>query len=155
LSNTPVKLSAMLCICDGFNLLLPSIAVAEMVSGVAASTEASTEHPWLLGEMGWRGLTIPVLSFEQLLIQRGARLRGSHIAIIRGHVNTEKLPFYGVPLQAIPSSIQIKDQGQLEEMPDEGRLDFAECYVRIQGVAAVIPQLEALEAHVAAGLSAA
>ncbi len=148
---TGQPLAAALCIFDGFNLLLPQLALAEVVSGVAASAEPG-EQPWQLGDMNWRGQRVPVLSLEQLLIQRSARLRGSHLAVLRGHHDSAALPFYAVPIQAAPSPVSLDSKIPLEELEDKGRVDFALRHIRVRGVAAVIPDLKALEAHIIAGL---
>jgi chemotaxis signal transduction protein len=144
---------ASICICDGFNLLLPSAAIAEAVSGVTASLETEAKFPWYQGEVHWRGLVLPLVSFEQLLIQRNPRLRGSHIAIVRSQVEADLIPFFGVPVQTVPTSFDFSRDMAVEEGNDDGRLDFVTQYVRVRGVNTVIPDLAAIESHVASCLN--
>jgi chemosensory pili system protein ChpC len=150
---TENAIEATICICDGFNMLLPSAAIGEVISGVAAMLDKQPAYPWLLGEVNWRGLTVPLISFEQLLIQRNPRLRGSHIAVMRSQVDTEKMPFFGVPVQAIPASFSLTRETPIQEGADEGRLDFVAKYVRVRGVDAVIPDLPGIETHLASCFS--
>lgn len=146
--------SASICICDGFNLLLPSNAIAEAVSGVAASLDGSqASFPWYQGEVHWRGMVLPLVSFEQLLVQKNPRLRGSHIAVLRSQVEVERIPFFGVPVQTVPTSFEFSKDMSVEEGNDEGRLDFVSQYVRVRGVNTVIPDLTAIESHIASCLN--
>lgn len=145
---------ATICICDGFNMLLPSAAIAEVVSGVSASLDNKSDFPWHQGEVSWRGLTLPLVSFEQLLIQRNPRLRGSHIAVMRSHSEVDRIPFFGVPIQAVPANFDFPRDMSVEDGNDDGRLDFVSQYVRVRGVNTVIPDLSKIEAHIASCLAA-
>lgn len=144
------SLDATICICDGFNLLLPSAAIAESVSGVAASLkEGELKFPWYQGDVHWRGLVLPLVSFEQLLIQRNPRLRGSHIAIVRSQVEVDLIPFFGVPVQTVPTAFEFSRDMQVDQSESDGRLDFVTQQVRVRGVDTVIPDLAAIESYVA------
>lgn len=147
------SIDATICICDGFNMLLPSAVIAEVVSGVAASMENKSNFPWYQGEVNWRGLILPLVSFEQLLIQRNPRLRGSHIAIMRSHMAVDRIPFFGVPIQAIPANFEFSQNTPVEDGKDEGRLDFISQYVRVRGVNTVIPDITKIETHIASCLA--
>jgi chemosensory pili system protein ChpC len=146
-------MEATICICDGFNMLLPTAVIAEVISGVSATLEKQPAYPWLLGEVNWRGLTLPLISFEQLLVQRNPRLRGSHIAVMRSQVEVDKIPFYGVPVQAVPASFNFSKDMAVQEGADQGRLDFVAQYARVRGVKVVIPELAGIQSHIASCMS--
>lgn len=144
------NLAVTLCLFDGFNLLLPSAVIAEIMSGVAARAGTGEgDYPWLVDHMSWREMELPVISFEQLFLQRNSRLRGSHLAVLRGFGKNGKLPFYAVPMQAAPQPFTLNGPGELEELEDAGRLGFVERAVKVRGVDAVIPRLADLEAQLA------
>lgn len=141
-------------ICDGFNLVLPSIMVADIVSGVNVTT---VEHPhtWQRGELAWQGITIPVLSFEQILRNQNARLRGSHIVVIRGTSDPETLPFYGLPTQAMPNEYRLESRDELIEQIVPAGINQVAAAVRVRGVPCIIPEMAQIEEQVAADIKAA
>ena len=131
-------------ICDGFNLLLPSNLIADVVSSMTYSQQKG-DSSWAIGELSWRGLQIPVVSIEQLIINRTPRIRGSHVAIFHGTLDTDKLPFYAVPMQAIPHNFNLLKESDLSERSDDVALEYCAMKVTARGVAAIIPDLEGLE----------
>ncbi len=148
------SIKAIIGICDGFNLLLPSEMVADIVSGVSVSA-VEDPHFWQRGNLNWSGMTIPVLSFEQLLHNKAARLRGSHIVVIRGTSDTETLPFYGLPTQAMPSEYRLESGDEMIEEAVPERLSRVATAVRVRGVPCIIPEIADIEEQVAADLKKA
>jgi|GEM_PF-788323 len=150
---TGSSIKAIIGICDGFNLILPSEMVADIVSGVNVST-VEAPHTWQRGNLNWNGMTIPVLSFEQLLRSKTARLRGSHIVVIRGTSDTETLPFYGLPTQAMPNEYNLESGDELVEEPASAGLNQVASAVRVRGVPCIIPKIAQIEEQVATDLKA-
>lgn len=152
MSDNSIK--AIIGICDGFNLLLPSDMVADIVSGVNVSN-VEVPYSWQRGNLNWSGMTIPVLSFEQLLHSKTARLRGSHIVVVRGTSDTETLPFYGLPTQAMPSEYRLESSDEMI-IEDVGAKNLAmvASAVRVRGVPCIIPDIADIEERVAADLKA-
>lgn len=148
-SNLPITSS--IGICDGFNLLLPSNLIAEVISAVTLNTANNTEA-WSAGHINWRGLDVPVINIEEIILERSPRLRGSHIAIFHGTLQTQdgsesmgKLPFYGVPLQAVPHSFAINEEQDITQRSDQLNINFCQMKIAIKGIAAIIPDITALE----------
>jgi|SaaInl5LU_22_DNA_1037371.scaffolds.fasta_scaffold04807_2 chemosensory pili system protein ChpC len=131
-------------ICDGFNLLLPGNLLADVVSAMTITADSAAAE-WSVGELSWRGLTLPVISIEQLILNRAPRLRGSHIAIFHGTVDTEKMPFYGVPMQALPHNFKLARESDLAVRSDELDLQYCAMKVTARGVASIIPDIEGIE----------
>ena len=141
------KASAAKCtiaICDGFNLLLPDNLIIDVISAIGIRS-SENQNPWVMGELGWRGNPLPIVSAEQLILQRAARLRGSHIAVFRGTQDTARMPFYGVPLQAMPHSYELNRPTELVLREDALHFDFCAMKVRVRGVSTLIPDLQAIE----------
>lgn len=137
---------------DGFNLLVPTNLIAETISGVGMQP-AQLNLAWMIGESTWRGFPVPIVSLEHLLTGKHARLRGSHIAIFRGSVDTTVLPFYGVALQAVPHSYTIKTDAEFVEGNTGKTLNYVDHYVTLRGVSAVVPSISAIERILIGGLS--
>lgn len=160
--KSKLPITSSIGICDGFNLLIPSNLIVEVVSA-AAINASETSEDWSTGRLNWRGLDIPVLGIEQVIINRPPRLRGSHVAIFHGTLQAQnaeletteqestdaqsmgKLPFYGVPLQAVPHSFSINQSREVTQRSDHLNLNFCQMKVTVKGVAAIIPDLQRLE----------
>ena len=157
----PIETS--IAICDGFNLLVPGNLIADVVSAATIDTKNETlkgsdsdldsvpsnsvaaGQVWSKGMLNWRGLNLPVISIEQILLDRSPRLRGSHVAIFHGTKDTEKLAFYGVPLQAMPHNFKVTAETDVVQRSDDTSLKYCALKVTARGVAAIIPELEAIE----------
>src|SRR5690606_466660 len=61
--DTPSSLTGLLVPLADRTLLLPNVAVAELVPYRAPRT-AEGAPSWFLGQVAWRGLSLPLLSFE-------------------------------------------------------------------------------------------
>ncbi|MBC6428800.1 MAG: hypothetical protein GDA55_06185 [Cellvibrionales bacterium] len=144
-------LKTLLAICDGCNLLLPAALVADIRSGVNATAATST-HPWQQGTLAWQGAIIPVVSFEQLILGRPPRLRGSHICILRGTTDTRTLPFYGLPTQAQPSEYSITSPTELAAADPPQNLKMVATATQIKTVPCLIPNFEEIETRLAEDL---
>lgn len=149
--NREYPIACTIGICDGFNMVLPANLIADVVSSMTY-LQIETEAAWAVGELSWRGLEIPVISIEQIIIARAPRIKGSHVAIFQGTNDTDKLPFYAVPMQAIPHNFNLVKESDLSEREDD--LDLACCKVKVtaRGVASIIPDLQAIEEKILANI---
>ena len=129
---------------SGCRLLLPSVAVAEVVP--AASIAPVAQKPgWLVGTMEWRFLSIPVLSFEMVSgsFPPGQEKR-CQVAVLR---SSSAENFYGLLMQGIPNLIQVRES-ELTLLPAKGEAAAVAARVEVCGQLALIPDLDALERRV-------
>jgi chemosensory pili system protein ChpC len=131
----------------GGRLVLPNTAVAEIAP--LGHVEASTDGPaWLLGHIDWRGLTLPLVSYERAQSEAAAVPEGGDwVAVLNALDKSRQDRFYAVLMQGIPRLVQL-GHGRLDAAPDEERLPLVLQPVLVDGESAVIPDLEALEALV-------
>jgi chemosensory pili system protein ChpC len=131
----------------GRNLLLPNVAVAEVVPYIRPRAVADAPD-WLLGVINWRGLNIPLVSYD------GLYGTGSHegvgqarIAVINTVTPDSDMPFYALVTTGIPQLKRVNADLLQEQSAEaaEGVLS----QVHVGDVPAVIPDLAALEAAVA------
>ncbi|WP_372964162.1 chemotaxis protein CheW [Marinobacter sp.] len=126
-------------------LLLPNVSIAEVVD--LNSTSADTNTPdWLVGFIEWRGLNLPVISYDVAnggnLVMPGAN-RGRIIVINTIGPKHEQLPFMALVTQGIPSQNHLTEE-QIRELEGQpGPADLMQ--VEVDGEAAWIPNLEYLE----------
>jgi chemosensory pili system protein ChpC len=133
-------------------LLLPNVSIAEVVD--FATSEADAGSPdWLVGWLEWRGLRLPVVSYDaanghKLVVPGGNR--GRVVVLNTIGQNHEETPFLALVTQGIPSQIRIGPDQVREIEGEKGSAD--QLLVEVDGDTAVIPDLEYLEklAHEAA-----
>lgn len=129
----------------GGSLLLPNVSVAEIVD--YQTPEAQEDAPdWFLGHIKWRGVTLPVISYERLNdTTTPDKLANTRIAVINtiGEKH-EALPFFAIPTQGIPRQTKV-DQDNIKEV-EEATLGPADLMkVVVMGDEAIIPNVEYVE----------
>lgn len=125
-------------------LLLPNTAVAEIVH-YSAPQPADNAPEWLLGTMEWRGLRLPVISFERAAGESPSDVgTGQRIAVINGVHNDDSLQFYALVIDGNPRLINVGAESISKSADGESaRLQLQQ--VTVNNIAAVIPDLSALE----------
>lgn len=147
------NLKSIIGICDGFNFVLPSNMVAETVAGVSVVASVDPQ-PWQAGQLSWNGLEVPVVNLEQMVIGRRPRIRGSHVAVLRGTADIETLPFYGIPVQTMPNEYQLLSTMEIVQSSVPENFNLVSAVARIRGVNCIIPNVELLEQQIASSLKA-
>lgn len=149
--NLPPEVASLLIPMHGEPLILPNVSVAEIVP--LTDIEMMDDTPgWYLGLVEWRGVKVPLLSFESLngdaLIESNEFTR---MAVINGTQDVEKLPFYGLMVQGIPRLVRVFPEEIGRESPEEGEGDAEAMHVVVNGEKAVIPDLEKIEKRMLMG----
>ena len=131
-------------------LLLPNVAVAELIP-YQAPHAVQGAPAWLLGQVAWRELSLPLLSFEAASSNRAAPLgSATRVAVLNALGGRGHLRFIALLVQGIPHSIKVDASLARAEVPlDPLELDA----VNLGDVQARIPDLLGLEQKLAdAGL---
>ncbi len=125
-------------------LLLPNAAVAEIVE-YNAPTPMKDAPAWCLGMVVWRGIEIPLLSYEAFvggeLPAEQSRLR---IAVLNTLNGNAELPFIGVVLQGIPRLLTAGNDNVVASAAEDP-IDGIVFKVSAGSEQAMIPDLDALE----------
>lgn len=132
---------------QGRNLLLPNVAVAEVVPYMRPRALADAPE-WLLGTISWRGLTIPLVSYDGLYgagVQAG--VGQARIAVLNTVHPDSGLKFYALVTAGIPQLKRVNTD-LLQEVSAEDATGVLS-QVQIGEIQAVIPDLSALESMVA------
>jgi chemosensory pili system protein ChpC len=147
--NSASSLTALQVPLADRTLLLPNVALAELIPYRAPQVSAGMPA-WFLGQIAWRDLRLPLLSFEAASdgqVQTGSSCR---VAVINALGGRPKVKFLALLVQGIPRSIKV--DGEL------ARADEALAPLELDAVAwgedtLKIPDLIALEQKLAdAGL---
>lgn len=130
----------------GNNLVLPNVSVAEIVDYQAPEV-VSDKPEWFLGNINWRGVTLPVISYDKLNEVAPPETADNNRLAVINTIGTDhsKLPFFGIITQGIPSQIKVDKDSikEIEEDDSKGPADLLK--VKVQGDLATIPNLEYIE----------
>lgn len=129
-------------------MILPASVIAEIIPYEPLQRIEDTAE-WFLGILGWRGLRIPVISFESLTSRRSSfslvSVASASLMIIRTLRTRDDIPFYAMVSQAIPELLEISE-GTLEEDSKEDLGETELARVKIGETQISIPDMEYIEA---------
>lgn len=99
-------------------LLLPNVLVAELIA--YSAPHVSPDMPdWFLGQVAWRELSLPLLSFEAASTGRpqAAAGSGAQVAVLNAAGGRAQVKFIALLLQGIPRSIKLGADLQRADTP--------------------------------------
>lgn len=100
------SLTALLLPLADRTLLLPNVAVAELIP--YRPPQVSEGMPsWFLGQVSWRDLSLPLLSFEAASDGQALVGSGSRVAVINALGGRARVKFIALLLQGIPRSVKV------------------------------------------------
>ncbi|MDX1250844.1 MAG: chemotaxis protein CheW [Gammaproteobacteria bacterium] len=129
-------------------MLLPHATVAEVVAYQKAEP-VSHAPAWLAGMLLWRGLRIPLIFFEgacgeSLPVSPPAQQK---IVVLKTLGNDPELPFIALVMQGIPRALRV-DKEMVAPDSHDVTAPLILKHINVQGQAAYIPNLDALESAV-------
>ncbi len=141
-NKLPEQIACLMIPMESATLLLPNEAVAEVVSDLRP--EKMPDLPdWCLGEVEWRGLRIPVVSYEKLSSGSDVIPTNDSRLVVLNSVNSgSKHPFYALLSQHAPKLIRAFKEELTEESEGEGINKY---HVSVNIESAIIPDLELVE----------
>jgi chemosensory pili system protein ChpC len=129
-------------------LLLPNVVVAEVID-YQPPIPKDNAPAWLLGDLKWRGKTIPLVSVEGIMggTVAGASLR-SRIIVMNTLNDVKSLSHIALITQTIPTLVRVTAEN-IEPAKLTGNLGrMVKQPVTINAGLALIPDLDALENQV-------
>lgn len=87
-------------------LLLPNVAVAELIPYRAPQLGAGMPS-WFLGQIAWRDLRLPLLSFEAASDGQAQVGAGARVAVINALGGRPAVKFIALLVQGIPRSVKV------------------------------------------------
>jgi chemosensory pili system protein ChpC len=129
----------------GLNLLLPNTLVAE-VTEIASVTAAANTPEWLAGFVSWRGRSVPLISFEQMLgMDTVGRHDESRMVILNTLNGNPRIPFIALEIQGLPRLSLLK-HGMLEYDENEKNSEpVVLSRLLIEGDSVVLPNVDVIE----------
>ena len=145
--STPKALNSLLLPLSDRMLLVPSVALAELINQRPVEPRPGTPD-WYLGDIIWRDLRLPLLSFETAAsgTPPAEPAAGARIAVMNAIGGRPQLRFYALLVQGIPRPFKLDGTlvpagAPLAALERESAL--------VDGAVARIPDLVALEQKMA------
>ncbi|MCU7929172.1 MAG: chemotaxis protein CheW [Candidatus Thiodiazotropha sp. (ex Codakia rugifera)] len=130
-------------------LLLPNAAVAEVMGYQQPERIGDDTPAWFLGNLAWRGVMVPVVSFEGMIgdqvMTPGYRGRIIVINALGGH---ERLSHIGLVVQAIPSLVRVSADNVTLVDPEDDQHPLIKQSIALDMSPVVIPDLDEIELQV-------
>ncbi|WP_339523425.1 chemotaxis protein CheW [Pseudomonas sp. EA_35y_Pfl2_R111] len=104
--NSANSITGLLMPLTDRTLLLPNVAVAELIPYRAPQVSEGMPS-WFLGQIAWRDLRLPLLSFEAASDGQVNVSPGSRVAVINALGGRPAVKFIAVLVQGIPRSIKV------------------------------------------------
>jgi chemosensory pili system protein ChpC len=137
-------IASMLLPVHGKSLLVPGVAVAEIVN--YSYPERPDEAPsWYFGNIIWRKLAVPVVSFDVINGQEIPRVTAnSRIAVLNNTGVSDDVPFIAIVMQGIPRLVRVN----MKDISDDNDTALAPAElaaVRLGTDTVFIPDVSVLE----------
>ena len=130
---------------EGMQMVLPNTCVAEIIN--YKQPESIKKSPdWLHGLIDWRGIRIPLISFESMNgVTAGKQQKSSRIIVVNGINGNDEMSFYGILSQGIPKLVTLKQETISTIEKPATKLPLSIQQTTINDQIAVIPDQDKIE----------
>jgi chemosensory pili system protein ChpC len=153
--RAPDQLYAVLIALQGDTLLLPNLAIAEVVSAEGLRRPVGSA-PWYAGTLAWQGSELPVARFE--LLNNGAAApdhRRTRVVIVNALTARLQVSRYGLIAEGHPHLVTLNRAAlRPAELRPQDSAELVLARVRVANQEAAIPNLEKIEQELAGVLAA-
>lgn len=130
-------------------VFLPQSTIAEIIPYEPLQRLENTPD-WFLGLLSWRGIQVPVASFEMLTVERASfslvSVASASLVIIKGLNSQEALPYHAMVAQTIPRLVELNEEMLLD--PEEPAAQTETARVRYEDELMSIPDLDYVESAI-------
>ncbi len=131
---------------ENCELLVPGTLVAEVVPYLS-HTPARQDAVWMLGRIPWRGVALPLVSYEVAAGLSEKPVIGRRIAVFNTVGGNPALPFYAIFIRAVPHLVPM-DRESLAEYPSSEKSSLIRNRVEYSGKQLVVPNIDQVEAKI-------
>ena len=108
-TNTASTLTGLILPLSDRTLLVPNVAVAELITYRAPQTTEGLPA-WLLGQISWRDLRLPLLAFEAVSGAPVSIGEQARVVVLNALGGREQVKFIALLVQGIPRSVKIDSE---------------------------------------------
>jgi chemosensory pili system protein ChpC len=128
------------------SVLLPNVCIAEILPWRRVKALQSVPD-WLIGLLGWRGETLPVVNFEMLNEHPEARIANGRCLVIMNRAGLKRGPsFYAIVAEGLPRLVQVAAEDLTPGADVAGPYSASD--VKLGTETVIIPNLEAVERQI-------
>ncbi len=129
------------------NVIVPNAAIAEIIPSRDV-VEVDNAPKWMLGKMNWRGVDVPLISFETAGGFEGKVSTSTQLAVLYSMKKDSEYPYLGLAISGVPHvSVFTREQIKADDMADSNHPMVVQ-KIRVNGAAASILDIEAMESMV-------
>jgi chemosensory pili system protein ChpC len=143
----PEQLQVYLLTMQKQGVILPADSIAEIITYEPLQRIEETPD-WFLGLLGWRGVQVPVVSFEILTTERASfslvSVSSASLVIMRGTSDQNSLRFYALVSQTEPRHYEVTPEMLFETGEGVERTEVSR--VRLHNDVLSVPNLDYIEA---------
>lgn len=143
-NTAPSTLTGLLVPLADRNLLLPNVAVAELITYRAPQPVAGLPS-WYLGQVAWRDLRLPLLSFEAASDGQAHVSSGARVIVVNALGGRPNVKFFALLVQGIPRSLKVGSDLKRVDVPlaplELDAVDLGDAQARIPDLAALEQKL--------------
>ena len=142
------KITSLLIPMQQKPLLVPVACVVDVVDYTRPTgNDYSTD--WYLGDILWRGETVPLVAFERLNQRRFAEFSATaRLAIFNTTAENPDIPFYAVVIQGLPQTVELQPTDIQVKNAEKGTAEKMQ--VIVNQLPSCIPDLELIEENLKA-----
>ena len=143
MANTKEQIKCVLLTLQSENVIVPNAAIAEIIASRDVA-ELDNAPAWLLGKMNWRGIDVPLVSFESAGGFEGKVSSSTQIAVLYSMQKDSVYPFIGLAISGVPH-VSVFNREQIR--PDEaaqGDHPMVAQKIRVNGAAASVLDIDAM-----------
>ena len=130
-------------------LVLPDVAIAEIVDFKSVEGGDNEEAPWYLGQFSWRNIAIPLISFD-LLNGDATSLNNARKVVVMNNVHQrDKALYWAFVINQAPKMQNINEEA-LVAIADAELGEATALQAEMLGETVLFPDLEKIETHIAA-----
>lgn len=146
LLEEPEEVSALFLHLTSDSLLVPMAAIAEVTNDDMEIIPLDEPDDRFYGSVSWRGLQLPLLSFEAVSGGRRQALTAeSRVVILNAIGPGQARGFYGLVIRGYPQRVDIVDTDEAQPISRQSGMPGVLYQVVVMGQSARIPDFEFLE----------
>lgn len=130
-------------------LLLPNAAVAEIIPYEPLQRVQDTPD-WFLGFLAWRGIQVPVASFEMLTVERASfslvSVASANLVILRALGDVGDFHYFAVVAQTLPRLERVSSDALFETDEPPAKTELVKA--RFGNEVVSIPDMDYIESEI-------
>jgi len=151
-TESTITVRSQLIPLEDMRLVLPNTSIAEVVTHqTIESPEYDNAPSWVIGQVQWRGIKIPLISYEQASEEtsfktnsRFSSSKSIRVVVLNATTHSDTLPFYAMVAQGIPRLMALNENAIIDA-PEQSDTPYVLRNTLIDANPAIIPNLEKIE----------